>query len=88
MPEIILECPLDLQGQTIDRLTIRRPKVRDLKRLDKVKGDVQKMVTLVCDLTNPPLTPENVEDMDAGDMAKISQLLESFFPKAAPPDET
>jgi hypothetical protein len=63
-------------GVMLDKLTLRRAKVRDLKAAQK-RGDSPAdvevvLISLVC---QPALTPEDLEDMDCKDYAAIQGFL-------------
>ncbi len=63
-------------GVMLDTLTIRRPKVRDMKaaqrRADNVVDQEIILISLVCE---PALTPEDLEGMDCKDYA----VIQGFF---------
>ena len=72
--------------RTITEVTIRRPKVRDLRAMEKMRepGSTEldqgiAMAAALCDL---PL--EVMDDMDAADFAAISEVLGSFLPRVLP----
>ena len=75
--EFILQFPYKLAtGALLDKVTLRRPKVRDLKAAQKRgdnPGDVEVvLVSLICE---PPLTPEDIDDMDHKDYAVLQGFL-------------
>ena len=79
-----LVSPFKVEDRTIAEVTIRRPKVRDLRALEKVRepGSTEldqgiAMAAALCDL---PLAA--MDEMDAGDFAAISEVMGGFLPKA------
>lgn len=77
MQTITLKHPVEFDGRTIKEITLRRPKVRDLERMDKVKGELAKSVTLIADLAE--ITPDNVRDLDAEDFKRVSEVIGDFL---------
>lgn len=83
---VTLACPLQLEDRMVTEVTIRRPKVRDLRALEKGRepGSTEldqgiAMAAALCDL---PLAA--MDEMDASDFAAISEVLGGFLPKAPP----
>ena len=56
MTSIKLKHPITVDGVETSTISLRRPKVRDLERMDKVPGEMSKAVTMVADLAE--ITPE------------------------------
>ncbi len=77
MTKIELKHPITVDGAEVNELTLRRPKVRDIERLDKVSGEMAKMVTLVADLAE--LTPDQVRELDIEDFTAVSEQLADFL---------
>lgn len=73
--DITLKHPVKLAtGQTIAKLTLRRPKVRDLKEAQRISDKPgEQELALIARLAG--LTPEDVEELDLSD---YRQLAESF----------
>ncbi len=76
--------PIRVEERMITEVAIRRPKVRDLRVMEKLRepGSTEldqgiAMAAALCDL---PLAA--MEEMDAADFASISEVLGSFLPKA------
>jgi hypothetical protein len=80
MERIKLQYPLD----GVEEVELRRPKVRDLRKMDKVKGDLAKSVALIADLTE--LSPDQVEELDAADFTAISDIVAGWVGSVAPRD--
>ena len=77
--------PIRVEERMITEVTIRRPKVRDLRAMEKMRepGSTEldqgiAMAAALCDL---PI--DAMDEMDAGDFAAISEVLGSFLPKAS-----
>ena len=82
MKTIQLKHPIKVEGTEIDSLTIRRPKVRDLKVIDQTKGEVARGIALVatlCDIPEP-----SVNEMDAEDFQAVSEVVGNFLGVAPP----
>lgn len=81
-----LDHPLQVDGKAMAEITIRRPKVKDILAIDKVKdeGDMQQGITMAVLLTG--LSPDVLDEMDAGDFARVSELVGSFFPRLKAPE--
>lgn len=82
MTTIKLKHPITVDGVEVQQVTMRRPKVRNLERIDTVAGEVAKAVTLVADLTD--LTPDQVREIDAEDFTKIADQLGDFLGAGLP----
>ena len=75
--------PIRVEERMITEVTIRRPKVRDLRAMEKLRepGSTEldqgiAMAAALCDL---PM--EAMDEMDAADFAAISEVLGCFLPK-------
>ncbi|WP_163833294.1 phage tail assembly protein [Spartinivicinus ruber] len=78
MSTVNLEYPIQCEGVTVDSITLRRPKARDLKIMETTKGgDISKSITLIAHLAE--ISPKAVEDLDAADFQKVSEVVASFL---------
>jgi hypothetical protein len=82
--KVALKYPVtDADGERFEELTFRRPVIKDLKALDTIKGDVDKISTLILRLatsqTGSQITPFAVDNIDAEDFAKIGEVIGSFL---------
>jgi hypothetical protein len=75
--------PIRVGERMITEVAIRRPKVRDLRAMEKLRepGSTEldqgiAMAAALCDL---PM--EAMDEMDAADFASISEVLGGFLPK-------
>jgi hypothetical protein len=75
--------PIRVEERMITEVAIRRPKVRDLRAMEKLRepGSTEldqgiSMAAALCDL---PL--DAMDEMDAADFAAISEVLGGFLPK-------
>jgi len=74
MPEITLKHPLTVGGKTVDKLTMRRATVKDLRLAGRFGSDDEaKEIALLATLTG--LVPE---DLDGMDLADYKELQSSF----------
>ncbi|MEI7601756.1 MAG: phage tail assembly protein [Aestuariivirga sp.] len=81
---VTLACPLQIEGRMVTEVTIRRPKVRDLRALEKGREpgftELDQGIAMAAALCDLPLA--TMDEMDAGDFAAISEVLGGFLPKA------
>ncbi len=76
--EITLISPITVEGASISRLTIRRPKVRDMLASDKPsKSDAEKEINLFANLCE--VTPESLHELDMADYGKLQQAYQDFL---------
>ena len=77
-----LGVPITLGDQKLTEVTVRRPKVKDLRALDHLDvnaNDLTKGIEMAAILTG--LTPETIDELDAADFAAISDVIAGFLPK-------
>jgi hypothetical protein len=74
-----LQVPLEVEGgQILHKLTIRRPKVKDLQLAElKAHDDFSKTIELISSLTM--LTPAQVSEMDGSDYMRFRDKIQSFL---------
>lgn len=63
--------------ETITELKFTPPKVKHLKQLDNVTGDISKTAKMIEVCANIP--PSVVNEIAAKDLAEIAKIVESFF---------
>lgn len=74
---IKLKHSLLVDGREITEVTLRRPKVRDLRNMDKQKGsDMEKTLWMIGSLSE--MTPAEVDEIDAEDLEAISGVIAGF----------
>lgn len=75
---IALDYPIEADGVRLERLTIRRPKVRDLLTANKSGGgdDVQREIRLFANLCE--VAPETIEGLDMADYGKLQEAYAGF----------
>lgn len=73
--EITLEHPFTLPtGARLEKVTVRRPKVRDMKNAQKRGGSAEeKELVLFAAICEPALTPEDFEEMDLEDYGQLQR---------------
>ncbi len=78
--EILLDFPLTLPtGETVTMLHMRRAKVRDMKAAQRRGGTKEEQeIALFALLCTPPLTPEDLEDMDYADYGKLQRRFQGM----------
>ncbi len=77
MTTIKLKHPITADGVELKEITLRRPKVRDLEKIDKVEGPIAKAVALIADLAE--ITPDQVRELDAADFTAIEGEVSDFL---------
>lgn len=75
-----LEYPIKLDVGVIDEVNLRRPKVRDMAAFETamVEGRLRGTVVMLASISG--LTVEQVEEMDAGDFARVSDAMAPLMP--------
>lgn len=83
---VTLSTPI-LRGETtIEKLTLRKPKGGELRRLslqDILTSDVGAILTLIPRISDPILTEDEAEALEADDLAEIGGVIRGFFMTAA-----
>jgi hypothetical protein len=76
--------PIKVEEHMINEVTIRRPKVRDLRAMEKMRepGSTELDQSIAMTATLCDLPPDAMDEMDAADFASISEVLSGFLPKA------
>jgi hypothetical protein len=78
MKKIELSEPIKIDGVLAHELRLRRPKVRDRLLVEKGSGsDAEKEVNFIANLA--AITPEDVQEIDLRDYAKIQEVLRGFL---------
>ncbi|WP_434361067.1 phage tail assembly protein [Parasalinivibrio latis] len=78
METITLGYPIEVEGEQITVITLRRPKARDLKHMETAKGgEIAKSIGLIANLAELP--PSAIENLDASDFQKVSDVVASFL---------
>jgi hypothetical protein len=76
---IELDYSIEVDGVSVDTLTMRRPTVRDQLQFDEGKGNearrVVKMIASLCDVA-----PSAIEQLDNSDFIKVSEVMQGFQP--------
>ena len=75
--KIVLQHPIKVDGVEVSELSLRRPKVRDLQKIESVSGEISKVVALASALAD--LSTEQVAEIDAADFVKISEAVAGFL---------
>ncbi|MEJ1939290.1 phage tail assembly protein [Nostoc sp. NIES-2111] len=80
---VTLVRPIKVEERMITEVTIRRPKVRDLRAMEKLREpggtDLDQGIAMAAALCNLPLVA--MDEMDAEDFAAISEVLGGFLPR-------
>ncbi len=59
------------------KITMRKPKVRDMRIVANEENEIEKEIKLISNLTN--LTIEELDDMDLEDYRKLQEALMGFL---------
>lgn len=83
---ITLAYPVEWPEGKIETVTMRRPKTKDLRIMDKdFTGEVDRSIALICAVSGLPEAV--VDELDAEDFAVLSETVGDFFGTAAPPKD-
>ena len=74
---IELEYPFEYKGEQVTEITIRRPKMRDMKKAQKHKDDMEKSINMIADLAE--VEPKMIEELDTEDFGKVSAKVGEFM---------
>lgn len=76
--KIILKVPFEHDGQSIEELELRRPKVRDIKAMAGGKGaPFERLQRMIADLAE--IAHDAVEEIDAEDFQAVQAWLEPLI---------
>ncbi|WP_027818836.1 phage tail assembly protein [Paraburkholderia bannensis] len=82
-----LDTPITRGGQTIDKLTLRKPSAGELRGVslaDLVNLDVSALSKVLPRITTPTLTEFDVAQLDPADLVQLGGMFAGFLmPKAA-----
>ena len=80
---IKLEYPITADGRTLDELTLRRPKVRDMLAADKgAGGEAEREIRMFANLAE--VEPAIIEALDLADYAGLQEAYKGFLSSAPP----
>ena len=75
---ITLQYPITADGAQVQKLTMRRPRVRDRLIAEKDSGsEVEKEIRLIANLCE--MAPQHIELLDMADYAKLQECLAGFL---------
>lgn len=76
---ITLKHPIKASGSEVSTVSLRKPKVRDIKNSRKgTDGEVEAEIKLISILSDS-LTPDEVEELDWQDYKELQEVLEGFL---------
>lgn len=79
---ITLDTSLMMGTQEITQVEVRKPNAKALQGLkiaDLIQGDVNAVLTLLPKVTNPTLTPGQVQQLDPCDIAQFGAVFIAFL---------
>lgn len=81
MEAVDLKYPVKLAtGETVARLELSRPRVRDLKRAqEQGSGEAAQELVLLSAIVSPAMTPEDLEELDLADYRRLSGCLRGML---------
>ena len=75
---IKLDYPVTAEGRTIDEITLRRPKVRDMLAADKGAGsEAEKEIRMFANLAE--VAPAIIEGLDLADYQALQETYRGFL---------
>jgi hypothetical protein len=77
MIEYKLQYPITFGSETITTLKLRQLKLKHLKKVDEVNGDISKTAKLIELMADIP--PPVVDEISPKDVTEIGKIIESFF---------
>lgn len=78
MKMVRLNQPVMVDGETLQEISLRRPKVRDRLAVERMgHSDAEKEVALIANLAELP--PSTIEELDLADYAKVQGVLQDFL---------
>lgn len=70
--------PITVDGATLNELTVRRPKVRDMLAMENTsKSDAEKEINLFANLCE--VTPQSLHELDMADYSKLQKAYQDFL---------
>jgi len=76
--EVKLAHPVEAEGRTLDRLLMRRPRVRDMLAAEKRSGsDAEKEVAMFASLCE--VAPSVIESLDLADYQALQEAYRGFL---------
>jgi hypothetical protein len=84
---ITLSSPIKRGETEITELGLRKPKAGELRGgltlQSLITTDIAAILTLIPRISNPPLAPHEVEELDPADLTEIGGTIRGFFMTAA-----
>jgi len=79
MSEVVkLQHPITVDGQEITRITLRRPKVRDMLAVEKLEGsEGARELRLLANLAD--VAPDVLEELDLADYQALQKVYAGFL---------
>lgn len=74
---IKLRKPITFGSRTVEQLTIRPIKAKDLRRLKDSDSDLAKAIAMACHLTGE--ITEIIDELQGADLAEVLKVVNDFF---------
>lgn len=72
-----LKVPIEYKGEERTEITIRRPKLKDMKKVSAIRGsDADRAASMIQILSG--WAPQAVDELDSADVDAISKIIDSF----------
>lgn len=80
-----LKYPVEVDGQTVTEINLRRAKAKDLRALEAAKDGegIEETFLMLSILSGQPVAV--IEDLDLEDFTPLAEKIADFFPKAEAP---
>ena len=82
--KVILDFPVEFSGRTVTEVIVRRPKGKDMRFFPKAgegmsPEEIYPFYAQLISSAGQPLTEEFIDEMDMGDINRISEAVTSFL---------
>lgn len=80
---IPLKYPFEFEGVTYNKITLHRPRAKDLRVIKGDGDEIDQGFALLASCARLPV--EVIDEMDADDFVSLSELIVDFFPEGETP---
>ncbi len=72
-----LKHPVDIAGETLSQLKVRRPNAGDLMAMDDASGDIGKLIKLLSSCADEP--ESTIKKLDGEDLTGAGMIVKGFL---------
>lgn len=72
-----LKHPVDIAGETLSQLKVRRPNAGDMMAMDDASGDIGKLIKLLSSCADEP--ESTIKKLDGEDLAGAGNIVKAFL---------